>query len=57
MNNFISFILCFTGINSYLYIRAAKSFFNVPREKSSPRPVAAETEQSEVVKGFCGQGV
>jgi hypothetical protein len=35
--------------NSYLYIKAAKSFFNVPREKLSPRPLAAEAEQS---RGF-----
>jgi hypothetical protein len=31
--------------NRYLYIKAAKSFFNVPREKLSPRPLAAEAEQ------------
>jgi hypothetical protein len=29
-------------IVAYLYIKAAKSFFNVPREKLSPRALAAE---------------
>jgi hypothetical protein len=32
--------------NSYLYIKAAKSLLNVPREKLSPRPLAAEARQS-----------
>jgi hypothetical protein len=32
--------------NSYLYIKAAKSFFNVPIETLSPRPLAAEGAQS-----------
>jgi hypothetical protein len=36
--------------NSYLYIKAAKSFFNVPREKLSPRPLAAEAVNFEDVK-------
>jgi hypothetical protein len=35
-----------SSFNSYRYIKAAKSFFNVPREKSSPRPLAAEAAQS-----------
>jgi hypothetical protein len=34
------------AVYSYLYIKAAKSFFNVPREKLSPRPLAAEARQS-----------
>jgi hypothetical protein len=42
---------------SYLYIRVAKSFFYVPREKLSPRPLAAEAANFEDVKGFHGQGV
>jgi hypothetical protein len=29
------------------YIKAAKSFFNAPREKLSPRPLAAEARQSQ----------
>jgi hypothetical protein len=41
--------------NSYLYIKAAKSFFNVPREKLSARPFAAEQDNFEHVKGFRGQ--
>jgi hypothetical protein len=40
--------------NSYLYIKAAKSFFNVPREKLSPRTLAAEAHNLEDVRG---QGV
>jgi hypothetical protein len=44
-------------MNSYLYIKAAKLFFNVPREKLSPRPLAAEADNLEDVKGFRGQGV
>jgi hypothetical protein len=31
--------------NSSLYIKAAKSFFNVPREKFSPRPLVGEIGQ------------
>jgi hypothetical protein len=30
---------------SYLFIKAAKSYFDEPREKLSPRPLAAETRQ------------
>jgi hypothetical protein len=41
----------------YLYIKAAKSFFNVPREKLSPRPLAAEVDNLKDVKGFRRQGV
>jgi hypothetical protein len=47
----------FISHNSYLYIKAAKSFFNVPREILSPRPLAAETDNLEDVKRFRGQGV
>jgi hypothetical protein len=36
----------FLQIHSYLYIKTMKSFFNVPRAKLSPRPLAAETGQS-----------
>jgi hypothetical protein len=43
--------------NSYLYIKAAKSFFNIPREKLSPRPLAAEADNLEDIKGFRGEGV
>jgi hypothetical protein len=32
--------------HSYLYFKAAKSLFNAPREKLSPRPLAAEASQS-----------
>jgi hypothetical protein len=39
--------------NRYLYIKVAKSFFNVLRAKLSPRPRAAEARQSQ---GFRGQG-
>jgi hypothetical protein len=42
---------------SCLYIKAAKSFFNVLREKLWPRPLAAEADNLENVKGFRGQGV
>jgi hypothetical protein len=42
---------------SYLYIKAAKSFFNVLREKLWPRPLAARHNNLEDVKGFRGQGV
>jgi hypothetical protein len=35
-----------TNNNSYLYIKAGKSFFNLPREKLSLGPLAAETGQS-----------
>jgi hypothetical protein len=39
-------------------MKAAKSFFEVPREKLSPRPLAAEADNlEEDVKGFRGQGV
>jgi hypothetical protein len=38
-------------------IEAAKSFFNIAREKSSPRPLAAEADNLEDVKGLRGQGV
>jgi hypothetical protein len=36
--------------NSYLFIEAAKSFFNVPREKLSPRCLAAEVTISRLEK-------
>jgi hypothetical protein len=36
----------FLQIHGYLYIKTAKSFFNVPRAKLSPRPLVAETGQS-----------
>jgi hypothetical protein len=42
---------------SYLYVKAAKSFFNLPREKLSLRPLAAEAANLGGVKGFRGQGV
>jgi hypothetical protein len=32
--------------NSSFNVKAAKSFFNVPRKKLSARPLAAEAEQS-----------
>jgi leucyl aminopeptidase len=38
--------------NSYLYVKAAKSFFNGPREKLSPRPLAAEADNLEDRKFF-----
>jgi hypothetical protein len=38
------------GENSYLYIKAAKSFFNVPREKLSPRPLRPRQINLEDVK-------
>jgi hypothetical protein len=41
-------------LNIYLYIKAAKSLFNVRREKLSPRPLTAEAGQ---FRGFRGQGV
>jgi hypothetical protein len=60
-----------TGVNSLLEkfseqwklgrenscIKTAKSFFNVSREKLSPRPLAAEADNLEDVTGFRGQGV
>ncbi|KAH0809036.1 hypothetical protein GEV33_013756 [Tenebrio molitor] len=36
--------------NSYLYIKATKSFFNVSREKLSPRPLATEQDNLEDIK-------
>jgi hypothetical protein len=39
-----------TQVMGHPYIKAAKSFFNVPSEKLSPRPLAD-------VEGFRGQGV
>jgi hypothetical protein len=36
---------------------AAKSFFNVPTEKLSPRQLEPRQDNLEVVKGFRGQGV
>jgi hypothetical protein len=42
---------------SYLYIKAAKSYFDEPREKLSPRSLAAEANSLEIVKGFRSQGV
>jgi hypothetical protein len=41
----------------YFYIKVVKSFFNVPREKLSPRLLAAESDNLEDVKGFRGQAV
>jgi hypothetical protein len=38
----------------YLYIKAAKLFFNVPKKKLSPRLLAAEARQS---RGYRAQGV
>jgi hypothetical protein len=38
------------GESSYLYIKAAKSFFNVPREKLSPRPLRPRQINLEDVK-------
>jgi hypothetical protein len=43
--------------NSYLYIKAANWFFKVPKEKLSPRPLAAQQDNLENVKGFRSQGV
>jgi hypothetical protein len=40
-----------------MYIKAAKSFFNVPREKLPPRPLAAEADNLEDVEGIRGPGV
>jgi hypothetical protein len=42
---------------TYLYIKAAKLFFNIPREKLSPRPLAAEVGNLEDVKKFRRQSV
>jgi hypothetical protein len=44
-------------IVTYLYIKVAKSFLNVPRDKLSPRSLAAEANNLEDVKRFRGQGV
>jgi hypothetical protein len=44
-------------IISYLHIKAAKSFFNVPREKLSPRPLAAEAAISRMLKDFATNDV
>jgi hypothetical protein len=38
-------------------IKAAKSFFNVPKEKLSPRPLAAGQDNLEYVKGFRDHGI
>jgi hypothetical protein len=38
--------------NSYLYVKAAKSFFSGLREKLSPRPLAAEADNLEDRKFF-----
>jgi hypothetical protein len=38
-----------------MYIKAAKLFFNVLREKLSPRPLAAESDNLEEVKDFAGK--
>jgi hypothetical protein len=48
---------CFYVSTNHLYIKAAKSFFNVLREKLSPRPLAGEANNPEDVKVFPGQGV
>jgi hypothetical protein len=48
---------CFYVSTNHLYIKAAKSFFNVPRDKLPPRPLAAEADNPEDVKVFPGQGV
>jgi leucyl aminopeptidase len=39
------------------YIKAAKSYFDEPREKLSPRSLAAEAHNLQIVKGFRSQGV
>jgi hypothetical protein len=49
MRIILHYLIC--AENSYLYIEAAKSFFNVPREKLSPRPLAAEADNLEDIKG------
>jgi hypothetical protein len=36
----------------YTYIKGAKSFFDVPREKLSPRPLRPRQDNLKVVKGF-----
>jgi hypothetical protein len=41
----------------YLYIKDAKSFFDVPREKLSPRPFRPRQDNLKVVKGFHSHGV
>jgi hypothetical protein len=48
--------ICLGGayINSYLYIKDAKSFFDVPTEKLSMRP---RQDNLKVVKGFRSHGV
>jgi hypothetical protein len=38
-----------------MYIKAAKLFFNVLREKLSPRPLAAESDNLEEVKDFAAK--
>jgi hypothetical protein len=37
-------IICKRFLNSYLYIKAAKWYFDETREKLSPRPLAAEAK-------------
>jgi hypothetical protein len=41
---------------NYLYIKDAKSYFDEPREKLSPRPLCGRSNLV-IVKGFRSQGV
>jgi hypothetical protein len=43
--------------NSYLHIKDAKLFFDVPRAKLSPRPFRPRQDNLKVVKGFRSHGV
>jgi hypothetical protein len=50
------YIIAITSLNnSYLYIKAAKSYFHEPREKLSPRPLAAKDFVAKVYTTFCVQ--
>jgi hypothetical protein len=42
-------------LNSYLYTKAAKSFFKIPREKLSSRPLAAEAAIAKMLKDFAAK--
>jgi hypothetical protein len=43
--------------NSYLYIKAAKLFFNVPREKNVVEAACGRADNLEDVKVFRGQAI
>jgi hypothetical protein len=44
--NELTTYLLLKGLNSYLYIKDAKSYFDEPREKLSPRPLCGRGKQS-----------